>query len=102
MATVEECVAPAEVPPRAGGRGRGRGVVPPVLWEPEMVAPLSIDCSEYIGSQNRRIPRRRRSGYPLAGKFMRLYLTLIILFCDLNFEMQNQLVRLVFHICWPR
>ncbi|KMZ66328.1 hypothetical protein ZOSMA_2G03450 [Zostera marina] len=64
VATVEECVAPAEVPPRAGGRGRG--VVPPVLWEPEMVAPLSIDCSEYIGSQNRRIPRRRRSGYPLA------------------------------------
>ncbi|KMZ75132.1 hypothetical protein ZOSMA_118G00090 [Zostera marina] len=50
------------VPRPSRGRG-GRGGVPPVLGELEMVAPLNFDCSEYIGSQNLCVLRRRRSGY---------------------------------------
>lgn len=54
-------------------RGPGRGRVPQIFGEPEMVSPLNFDCSEYIGSPNHRVLRRRRSGYPVEGTFTILY-----------------------------
>ncbi|KMZ64352.1 hypothetical protein ZOSMA_374G00180 [Zostera marina] len=50
------------------GGGHGRGSLPLTSFPPELVVPLRFDCLEYIGSPNRRVPRRRRSGYPVDSR----------------------------------
>ncbi|KMZ62481.1 hypothetical protein ZOSMA_45G00200 [Zostera marina] len=48
-----------------GHRGRGRYPMPTMNFPSIIVSPLTFNCRNYIGSPNRRVPRRRRSGYPL-------------------------------------
>ncbi|KMZ63770.1 hypothetical protein ZOSMA_39G00400 [Zostera marina] len=49
----------------SGTTGRGRASMPTMDFPPIMVSPLTFDCTYYIGSTNCRVPRRRRSRYPV-------------------------------------